>query len=109
MTVYSEPRRSGSIMEGAFWMVLLSILLFWLPPFGHLIAGIVGGYRSGSVGNAIIASLIPALLAGLLVFLVLTLIPLPMINVFAGATTFLIVAASGVVVTIGAIIGALVR
>lgn len=102
-------RRPGSMLEGAFWMVLLSLLLAWLPGVGHFIAGVVGGYRSGGLGNAIVASLVPALLAGLLLLAVLTFIPVPMVNVLAGAAVFVVVAISGLAVTAGAIVGALLR
>lgn len=58
----------GSVFWGAFWMLLISILLFWLPGIGGFIAGIVGGKVSGSVGNALVAALLPALGLGLLLF-----------------------------------------
>ena len=59
---------SGSVFWGAFWMFLISILLFWLPGIGSLIAGVVGGKVAGSVGNALLAALLPALLFGALLF-----------------------------------------
>ena len=40
-------------------MLVLSVLLFWMPILGPLIAGFVGGRKSGSVGNAILAALLP--------------------------------------------------
>ena len=60
-------------------MLVLSILLFWMPVVGPLIAGFVGGRKSGSVGNAILAALMPGILIGLasfFLFSVLTLNPL---------------------------------
>ena len=48
------------------WMGGLSLLLFWLPIFGPLIAGIVGGYRAGTIGRAILAVFLPAVLMGAL-------------------------------------------
>ena len=58
----SESR--GSVFWGAFWMFLISMLLFWLPGIGGFIAGLVGGKVAGSVGNALLAALLPALLLG---------------------------------------------
>lgn len=46
----------------------LSLLLFWLPVFGPLIAGLVGGWKAGSPGRAGAAVFLPALLTGLLAF-----------------------------------------
>ncbi len=51
----------GSIIKGFLWMFFLSILLCWLPVFGQLIAGFVGGKKSGGVGKAIIAFILPAI------------------------------------------------
>ena len=48
------------------WMGGLSLLLFWLPGFGPLIAGLVGGYKAGTIGRAILAVFLPAVLMGLL-------------------------------------------
>ena len=59
---------SGSIAKGMVWMLVLSILLFWLPLAGPLIAGFVGGRKSGGVGNAILAALLPGLLIGAAAF-----------------------------------------
>jgi len=46
----------------------LSLLLFWLPVFGPLIAGLVGGWKAGAVGRAVAAVFLPALLTGLMAF-----------------------------------------
>jgi hypothetical protein len=35
-------RKKGSVIAGALWMLVISVLLFWLPFIGPLIAGIVG-------------------------------------------------------------------
>lgn len=48
------------------WMGGLALLLFWLPVFGALIAGIVGGYKAGTVGRAVLAVFLPAVTMGLL-------------------------------------------
>jgi hypothetical protein len=57
-------QQSGSVVWGAFWMFLISLLLFWLPGVGGFIAGIVGGRAAGSVGNALLAAFLPALVLG---------------------------------------------
>jgi len=58
----------GSVLMGFFWMLLISILLFWLPGIGGLIAGLVGGKAAGGVGPAILAALLPAVVLGVLLF-----------------------------------------
>ena len=56
---------TGSVVKGMVWMLILSVLLFWLPVAGPLVAGFVGGRKSGGVGNAILAALLPGILLGL--------------------------------------------
>src|SRR5690606_7611842 len=41
----AKPR--ASIIEGALWMVGLSVLLFFVPLLNGFIGGLVGGYRVG--------------------------------------------------------------
>jgi hypothetical protein len=48
------------------WMGGLSLLLFWIPVFGPLVAGLVGGYKAGTIPRAVLAVFLPAVLMGLL-------------------------------------------
>lgn len=41
--------------------VFISILLFWLPLIGPLIAGILGGKKAGGVGKGLIAVFLPGI------------------------------------------------
>ena len=56
----SNPK--GSILMAIFWMIVISLLLFWLPGLGPLIAGIVGGKVAGGVLRGLTAVFVPALL-----------------------------------------------
>ncbi|MGQ0700754.1 MAG: hypothetical protein ACT4PZ_21245 [Panacagrimonas sp.] len=56
----------GSVMGGAIWMIVISILLFWLPGVGGFIGGLVGGKVSGGVGSALLAWLLSSILIGIL-------------------------------------------
>ena len=60
------PDRPGSVGTAIAWMFLLSVLLFWLPFLGALIAGFVGGRKAGGLGNAILAVFLPAIVFGIL-------------------------------------------
>jgi hypothetical protein len=57
----------GSLVSAVNWMGGLSLLFFWLPVVGPLIAGLVGGWKAGSAKRAIIAVFLPAVLIGVLV------------------------------------------
>jgi hypothetical protein len=61
-----RPRPPGSLVAAVNWMGGLSLLLFWLPVAGPLIAGLVGGVKAGTVGRAAAAVIVPAVLTSLL-------------------------------------------
>ena len=65
----TEGTRRGSIGSAMTWMLGLSILLFWMPFLGGLIAGFVGGRKAGKVPEAVLAVVLPGLVLGILTFL----------------------------------------
>ena len=95
----------GSIGNATLWMIGLSILLFWIPTVGPLVAGFVGGRKAGGVGPAVVAAIIPAILVAALLFLLGTLVSLPVIGALAGAGLFFVVVFESVPLLIGALIG----
>lgn len=95
----------GSIGGATLWMVGLSVLLFWIPTVGPLIAGFVGGRKAGDVGPAVVAAVIPAVLVSVLLFLLGTLVSLPVIGTLVGTGLFFVVAVESVPLLIGAFIG----
>lgn len=102
-------RRQGSIASAIIWMFVLSVLLFWLPIVGPLIAGFVGGRKAGSVGNAILATLLPGLVVGVALFFLGTLFTgLPLVGLVAGAGGMVLALAHFAPLVLGAIVGAIV-
>ncbi len=59
---------NGSVIMGMIWMFIISLLLFWLPGIGSLIAGIVGGKQSGGVFAGLTAALIPGIVVAVALF-----------------------------------------
>jgi len=97
----------GSIVGAATWMVVLSLLLFWVPVVGPLIAGVVGGRKAKTVGRALLAALLPAVVvAALLFFLGTALTGLPLIGLIAGLGAGALVAVNVGPLLLGAIVGA---
>jgi hypothetical protein len=91
------------------WMFVLSVLLFWLPVAGPLIAGFVGGRKAGSIGNAILAAILPAILFGaVLFFLGSVLTGVPLLGLIAGAGGAILALSHVAPLLVGAIVGALV-
>ena len=66
MTTLRAAAPRGSIYRAMNWMAGLSLLLFWLPIAGPLIAGAVGGYKAGDVRRALLALILPAIGLGVL-------------------------------------------
>lgn len=105
-TIEAEQSQSrGSILSGAFWMLLLSALLFWLPALGQLIAGYVGGKKAGGVFAGLIAGILPAIIIGGGILTLSTSMDLPIIGAVLGGAATLIVLAYSVTILIGALIG----
>jgi hypothetical protein len=102
------PNRQGSVASAIIWMFILSILLFWLPVAGPLIAGFVGGRKAGSLTNAMLAVFLPAVLfGGALFFLGSVLTGVPLLGLMAGAGGTILALAHVAPLLVGAIVGAL--
>jgi hypothetical protein len=102
--VTTEPRR-GSVLRAAVVMFVLSLLLFWLPVVGPLIAGFVGGRMADGVGKALLAAVIPAIVLAGLLALVLTLFSVPVIGALAGGALFLALVVQELPLLAGAALG----
>jgi hypothetical protein len=87
------------------WMSILSVLLFWLPGLGPLIAGYVGGKKAGGVTNAIIAALIPAIAIAGLAFSGGVIADIPIIGAVLGGAAFLILTVHAFPLLVGGIVG----
>lgn len=57
-----SEQKSGSVLGGSVWMILISLVLFWIPGVGGFIGGIVGGKVAGGVGSALLAWLLSSIL-----------------------------------------------
>ena len=98
--------KEGSIVGAILWMFVISILLFWLPFIGPLIAGIVGGNKAGGVGSAIIAVFLPGIVIGIVLFaLASSLTGVPLLGAVAGAGGLVLSFAQIGPLLIGAVIG----
>jgi hypothetical protein len=105
----NQEDKKGSIIAGIIWMSLISLLLFWLPVIGPLVAGLVGGKKSGDVGNAIAAVFLPGIIFGILLFFLATALSgMPLIGAIAGAGGFILSLAHIGPLLLGAIIGGII-
>jgi len=90
-------------------MFLISILLFWLPIIGPLIAGLVGGRKAGGLGPAMLAVFLPAIICAILFFSFGTVLTgLPLIGSLAGAGGLVLSLVGIGPLLLGAVIGGLI-
>lgn len=96
----------GSIAAGMSTMLMLGILLSWVPGLGTLIAGIVGGRLAGGLRAALIASVVPSLVLGTLLFMSAPLFAqLPIIGVLAAIGGMTLATTQIIALIVGAAIG----
>jgi hypothetical protein len=101
--------RKGSIGSAIVWIFIISVLLFWLPVIGPLIAGIVGGKKAGGVGSAIIAVLLPGVFFAIILFLLASsLTGIPLLGAIAGAGGVILSIAHVGPLLIGAVVGGVI-
>lgn len=99
---------NGSIIVGFLYMLIISILLFWVPLLGPLIAGIVGGSKAGGVGKGIVAAILPSLILAGAIFFLFSSIGIPVVGTILGGATTLIAVGDSIILVIGAIIGGII-
>ncbi|ERJ18644.1 hypothetical protein T35B1_07020 [Salinisphaera shabanensis T35B1] len=100
--------KQGSIVMAMIWMAVLSLLLFWLPLLGPLIAGFVGGRTAGSAGGGLLAAVLPAaVLCFVLVGFGTALAGLPLIGIIASAGLFILIVVQSLPLLLGAFVGGL--
>jgi len=96
----------GSVIAGFLWICFLSILLFWAPVLGPLVAGFVGGKKAGGVGAGIMAVILPGIVLGALMFFFgAALTGLPVVGAMFAAGGFVLVVANVGPLLLGAIVG----
>jgi hypothetical protein len=99
---------NGSIVMGMIWMFIISLLLFWLPGIGSLIAGVVGGKQAGGVLAGILAALLPGIVVAIGLFFAGTMLTtLPVIGAILAGGGLLLYVIYIPPLLIGALIGGL--
>ncbi len=100
-----EAAQQKHIVAGSFWMLGVTMALFFFPVVNGIIGGVIGGYKVGSTKNAIMASILPAIAAGFLLWIVLTLANLSIMGPVEGPQLALLIFLSDLGLLIGAGIG----
>ena len=100
-----EPRGETSLLVCSLWMVGISLVLFFIPALNGLIGGAVGGYKAGAVKRGLAAAILPAIVAGLGVWVLLAVFALPVLGFFAGVAVGIWALLSSIGLLIGAAIG----
>ena len=102
----AEAENEGSILAGIIWMFVISLLLFWLPLIGPLVAGFVGGKKAGGIGAGLMAVFLPGIVLGAgLFFLASSLTGIPILGAVAAAGGIVLSLVGVGPLLVGAIIG----
>jgi len=64
-----KEKKIYGFWSGVWYVSVLSIFLFWLPPFGQMIAGYVGGRKAGTPKKGILAAFAPMCFIFMLIIL----------------------------------------
>lgn len=102
-----RPYRQTSLFVCALWMLVISLVLFFLPGVNGLIGGGVGGYKAGTVGRGLAAAVLPAILVGAAIWALLALFNAPVIGFLSGLAVGLWALFSSIALLVGAAIGGL--
>jgi hypothetical protein len=97
--------RRSSVVGGAIWMVVVTLLLFWLPVLNGLVGGFVGGLKVGGVGRALLAAVLPAVVVAVGLWSLLAVIDAPRLGAFAGLGIGMVVLLADLSIFVGALIG----
>lgn len=98
--------KQGSLIMAIIWMAVISLVLFWLPLIGPLLAGFVGGRTAGSAGRGLLAAILPAAVLSIMLMAIGTaLTGLPVIGAIASVSLFLVILAQALPLLLGALIG----
>lgn len=100
-----DRRRQPSLIAAGAAMLGLSLLLFWLPIAGPLIAGGVGGRMAGTPGRGLLLALLPAVAVAILIVVVLGAFDLPVLGTVAGLGVGLVVLVQDLPLLVGAALG----
>mgnify|MGYP003625513423 CR=1 FL=1 len=99
-------KAKGSVMGGAIWMIVISLLLCWLPGAGGFVGGLVGGKVAGGVGSSLLAWIISSLLVAAVFGLLGTaLTGIVVVGVLAGMGAIVIGVLDAGMRLVGALIG----
>ena len=75
-----ELPSESKVVAGSLWMFAITMALFFLPVESGMIAGVIGGYRVGTTRTAVMAALGPLILVSFLLWMVLSLVPIPLMG-----------------------------
>jgi len=100
----AQPKDS-SIIASSMWMILVSLLLFFLPAVNGLIGGAVGGYKAGSAKRGLIAAVLPAVVVGILLWVIFAIFDAPLIGFIGGLAVGIWALFSSLGLLVGALIG----
>jgi hypothetical protein len=96
--------RQTSLVQGSIWMMVVSVVLFFLPGVNGFVGGVIGGARSGDAWSAFRASVLPALVTTILLWFVYAVFDARVLY-FSNLSPFTLSLTSGLAMLLGALVG----
>lgn len=97
--------RDSSILASSLWMIVITLVLFFLPAINGLIGGAVGGYKAGSAARGVSAAVLPAIVVGFSLWGLLAYFDRPVLGFFGGLAVGLWALISSISLLVGAALG----
>ncbi|NLG75922.1 MAG: hypothetical protein GX535_06770 [Xanthomonadaceae bacterium] len=97
--------KDSSIVASSLWMIVISLVLFFLPAVNGLIGGAVGGYKAGSAKRGIAAAILPSIVVGLSMWALFAIFGAPLIGLVGGLAVGIWALFSSIGLLIGGLIG----
>lgn len=95
----------SSVLVSSVWMIGVSLVLFFLPAVNGLIGGVVGGYKAGTIGRALSAAVLPAIVVFFGVWGLMAMFDHAVIGFISGIAVGIWAIISSISLFIGALIG----
>jgi hypothetical protein len=106
--ILEKGHHRSSLFAASLWMIVISLVLFFVPVINGFIGGLVGGYKAGTALRGVEAALIPALIVAAGLGILLAMFHAPTMAIISGLTGFVVVALSSIGIILGGAVGGLI-
>ena len=100
-----DTAERSNLVVASLWMVGITLALFFLPLVNGVIGGLVGGYKARRIPQALLAAILPAAVATVGLWIIVSALGAPVIGALAGTAVGILIALADLGIFAGAAIG----